>query len=99
MREHCRESFRKLSGKFPPVKISGNFPSLILSDPVSAIGPNRLAATKQTQVFFYPDSALRPLGPRFDAREQLEEAEELSAGKEGSKICFIAQIKAVGHVW
>jgi hypothetical protein len=25
MREHLRESFRSVSGKFPPVKISGNF--------------------------------------------------------------------------
>jgi hypothetical protein len=29
MREHRKESYRKLSGKFPPVKISGNFPSLV----------------------------------------------------------------------
>jgi hypothetical protein len=30
MREHRRESFRKDSGNFPPVKISGNFPSLLV---------------------------------------------------------------------
>jgi hypothetical protein len=31
MREHCRESFLKLSGKFPSVTISGNIPSLTLT--------------------------------------------------------------------
>jgi hypothetical protein len=31
MREHRRESFRKVSRNFPPVKISGNFPSLLMT--------------------------------------------------------------------